>query len=211
MNDARTDWATWHDAYADPHSQLSRRLQIVQAQIRAALPARPTAPFGIVSICAGRGEDLIGSLRDYASADLVRARLVELDQRNVTDMRRDAQEAGLALEIVRGDAADPRLYDGAVPADLVLLCGVLGNISDEDARSTIHSLPQFCKPGATVIWTRSRRPPDRTPALRRRFRAAGFEELQFIAPQNALFSVGSCRFRGSTQPPRPGRLFTFTR
>ena len=206
-----SDWAAWHDAYADPQSQLSARLRIVQAQVRAALPPRLSASFKIVSICAGRGHDLIGALRGYESADQVRARMVELDPRNVAVMRRNAQKVGATLEILRGDAAETAMYEGIVPADLVLLCGVLGNISDEDAATTIGSLPQLCKPGATVIWTRSRRAPDRTPTLRRCFGAAGFEELQFVAPDGVLFSVGSCRFRGSTQPLQSGRLFTFMR
>ena len=29
------DWAEWHDAYADPDNPLARRLNVVQAQIRA--------------------------------------------------------------------------------------------------------------------------------------------------------------------------------
>src|SRR5262249_56511854 len=33
MSAAATDWAAWHDAYADPDSSLSRRLRIVHHQI----------------------------------------------------------------------------------------------------------------------------------------------------------------------------------
>jgi hypothetical protein len=184
---------------------------VVQDLIRQVLPARPRQPFKIVSLCAGRGDDLIGVLRGYAYAGLVRARLIELDPRNVAEMTASARAAALELDIVHDDAAELRVYHGAVPADLVLLCGVLGNISDDDVRFTIASLPQLCRAGGTVIWTRSRRAPDRTPQTRCWFAGSGFTELAFVAPDDALFSVGACRFRGSSQPLGSGRLFTFIR
>ena len=205
-----TDWVAWHDAYADPASPLSRRLRVVQDQIRRALPAQPRRPVRVLSMCAGRGADLIEVLSSYPCACQVQARLVEQDPRNVAAMSASARAAGLDLEIVEGDAAEPRLYEGAVPADLVLLCGVLGNISDADARFTIASLPQLCRTGATVVWTRSRRPPDLTPQVRRWFTESGFAEIAFVAPEDALFSVGSCRFLGRSQPLGARRFFAFT-
>lgn len=207
-----TDWVTWHRDYEDPASALSRRLRVVQEQLRRALPIGPREPVKVVSLCAGRGDDLIGVLRDYPQAGLVRARLVELDPRNVAAMSVSARAAGLEeLDVVQGDAAEPRFYEGFVPADVVLLCGVLGNISEPDVRSTIASLPQLCQTGATVIWTRSRRPPDLTPQVRRWFAAAGFSELAFVAPADALFSVGAARFEGSPEPLGTRRFFTFIR
>src|SRR2546425_5922070 len=50
---------------------------------------------------------------------------------------------------------------------------------DEDVRRTVAHLPQLCARGATVIWTRHRRPPDLTPPIREWFAAAGFAELAF--------------------------------
>ena len=94
----------------------------------------------------------------------------------------------------------------------MLLCGVLGNISDADVRTTVSAMPQLCEAGGTVIWTRTRRPPDLTPRVRRWFAEAGFSELAFIAPEDELFSVGACRFLGQPQPLtwyRP--LFRFIR
>ena len=212
MSVPATDWAAWHDAYDDLDSSLSRRLQIVQDEIRRALPARAHQPFGVLSLCAGRGDDLIGALRDYPGAPMVRARLIERDARNVRALASAARDAGLELEVVSGDAADPHLYAGAAPADLVLLCGVLGNISDADVRATVSAMPQLCEAGGTVIWTRTRRPPDLTPRVRRWFAEAGFSELAFIAPEDELFSVGACRFLGQPQPLTSSRpLFRFIR
>jgi hypothetical protein len=206
-----TDWAAWHRDYQDPASALSRRLRVVQDQLRRALPIRPHEPVKVISLCAGRGDDLIDVLRDYPHAGRVRARLVELDPRNVDAMSASADAAGLQLDILQGDAAEPSLYAGAVPADVVLLCGVLGNISERDVRLTIASLPQLCRTGGTVIWTRSRRPPDLTPRVRRWFAASGFSELAFVAPADALFSVAAARFEGRPEPLGSRRFFTFDR
>jgi hypothetical protein len=99
-----------------------------------------------------------------------------------------------------------------VPADLLLLCGVLGNVSDEDAASTIAALPGLCTPAATVVWTRHRREPDLTPAIRGWFSAAGFAEESFTAPDAAIWSVGVHRLVGPPQPLGQGRrLFGFVR
>jgi hypothetical protein len=206
-----TDWGAWHRDYEDPDSALSRRLRVVQDQLRRALPVRPQKPVQVISLCAGRGDDVIRVLRDYDYADLVRARLVECDPRNIDAMSASALAAGLTLDIVQGDAAEPRFYAGAVPADVVLLCGVLGNISEPHVRSTIAALPQLCRTGGTVIWTRSRRPPDLTPCVRRWFAAAGFSERAFVAPADALFSVGAARFDRRPEPLGARRFFTFVR
>jgi hypothetical protein len=206
-----TDWVAWHCDYQDPASALSRRLRVVQDQLRCTLPIRPGGPVQVISLCAGRGDDLIDALRDCPFAGLVRARLVELDPRNVEAMTASAQAAGLELDIVQGDAAEPSFYAEVVPADVVLLCGVLGNISERDVQRTIQALPQLCRTGGTVIWTRSRRAPDLTPRVRRWFAAAGFSELAFVAPAHALWSVGAARFDGPPQPLGSRRFFTFNR
>jgi hypothetical protein len=80
--------------------------------------------------------------------------------------RRAAQDAGLnGVQVVTGDASLTDAYVGAVPADLVLVCGVFGNISTEDIQRTIASLPQLCAVDATVIWTRHCLSPDITPTI----------------------------------------------
>jgi hypothetical protein len=88
---------------------------------------------------------------------------------------------------------------------------VLGNISDTDARAVVRALPQLCRTGGTVVWTRTRRPPDLTPLLRRWCAETGFGELAFIAPPDELFSVGAFRFLGEPQPLGVAPMFTFIR
>src|SRR5206468_868995 len=146
----------------------------------------------VISACAGQGRDLIEVLAGAPKAVSVRARLVELDPSNVAAARRAVSRAGLmGIEVVCADAGSIDAYVGAVPADLVLMCGVFGNISDSDVRRTVEQLPLMCAAGATVIWTRSRRAPDLTPSIRRWLADAGFIEQSFQAPGDVLFSVGA--------------------
>jgi hypothetical protein len=60
------------------------------------------------------------------------------------------------VEVVTADASLTDHYRGMAPADLVLVCGVFGNITDEDIERTIDSCPQLCQTSGTVIWTRHR-------------------------------------------------------
>jgi hypothetical protein len=92
-----------------------------------------------------------------------------------------------------------------------MLCGVFGNISDADIEQTVAACPQLCGSGATVIWTRHRREPDRVPQICDWFEQRGFERLWLSEP-DAGFGVGVHRFTGQPQPLEPGmRLFTFIR
>jgi len=117
------------------------------------------------------------------------------------------------LEVRTGDAADTRAYAGAVPADLVLACGVFGNISDSDIERTLRGLPMFAAQGATVIWTRHRREPDGTVNIRRWLDDSGFENTSYdpVPDSDTLGTVGIALFRGETQPLRDEHLFTFNR
>jgi hypothetical protein len=126
----------------------------------------------------------------------VRGRLVELDPELAATAR---SRAPSAIEVLCGDAGMSDSYAGAVPADLVLVCGVFGNISDADMRHTVDSLPELCAPGARVVWTRHRRAPDLTPTVRGWFTEAGFEQVEFVDPDGFLFGIGVHRLTG---PPR---------
>jgi hypothetical protein len=205
------DWHEWHSPYGDDTSALSRRLRLVQRHIGDWLDERPESSLRVISVCAGQGHDLVGVLARRPDADRVRAELIEKDVRNVAAARAGVAAARLSGITVRcADAGDFAAYRAAVPADLVLLAGVLGNISDEDVQATINAMPRLCAPGATVIWTRTRRAPDLTSPIRRWFAVAGFTERAFHAPPDVLFSVGVHVFHGRPEsPPASGRIFTF--
>jgi hypothetical protein len=208
-----TDWLAWHQQYQDPNSSLSRRLRLVRGHLHDWLDGRRGQAVTAISACAGQGHDLIGVLAERPDAGRVRAVLVESDPRNVAAARQAATVAGLdRVQVRQADAGRLASYADGVPADLVLLAGVFGNISDSDVRRTIQALPQLCATGATVLWTRGRREPDLTPSIQDWFAAAGLPEQAFDAPAGELFTVGVQRYVGQPQPLDPaGLLFTFER
>ena len=161
-SDSRSHWVRWHQGYEDPSSALSLRLHLVKADVGAVLDARPPGSISVVSLCAGQGRDVIDVLAAHPRRADVRALLVESDPDLVefARSRADAVGVGDRVEVLEGDASEARQSAGGVPADLVLVCGVFGNISDDDIAATIAAvLPSFCAPGASVIWTRHRSPP----------------------------------------------------
>jgi hypothetical protein len=215
------DWAAWHSAYDDPSSPLSARLRCVQAHLAAAVDRAPPGRISLVSLCAGQGRDVIGVLPDHPRRDDVRAVLVEADERVAAPARAAAAARSLAqVEVRVADASLVASFADALPADVLLLCGIFGNVSDADIERTISAAPALCRPGATVIWTRGRRPPDLTPRVRAWFGENGFTEVAFDALKAApgspdadhLISVGVSRLIRAPAAGRPdGRLFTFRR
>jgi hypothetical protein len=201
------DWRKWHEEYDTPGSFLQRRLALVQRCIRDALDALPPGRVHVISMCAGEGRDLLGVLRDHPRSSDVDARLVEVDP----ELAETAARAAPAnVSVHRADASTTDAYAGAVPADLVLACGVFGNVPNADVEGTIRRLPSLCASRAYVIWTRHRRPPDLTISIRRWFEEAGFEEVAFVAPDDVVYTVGMHRMTAAPRPFTPGeRLFTF--
>jgi hypothetical protein len=208
-----TDWSEWHQAYQDASSSLSDRLRVVQQRIDDWLDVTAPDPVTVVSACAGDGRDLLGVLEHRSDRARVSATLLETDRRNAARAVDEVSRLGLTgVAVRRLDAGISDAYAGAVPADLVLLCGIFGNITDDDVHGTIRKASQLCRRGAVVIWTRHRRPPDLTPNIRRWFSDHEFVEVDFVAPDGALFSVGVHRFIGEPAPlGNDVRLFTFTR
>ena len=208
---ARRDWVEWHRDYDDPGSLLSRRGELVRGHLRGELELAPAGDARLISLCAGPGRDVIGALTGHPRRHDVRARLVELDERNVALARQAAQAAGLhGVEVLQADAGITDACAGAVPAQVVVACGIFGNITDSDIQATVAALPSLCAPGALVLWTRHRRPPDLTPAIRSWFGEAGFREEAFHTSHDGFMSVGAHRLAGEPAALTPGqRLFTF--
>jgi len=206
---AVSEWVEWHRRY-DSDAGLIARLRLVQEMIRAALDARAAGPIAIISMCAGDGRVLLEVLASHPRRADVHALLVEADPELVERARAEAERLELDVEVAQGDASLTDAYAGAVPADLVLVCGVWGNVTDADVRTTVEHLPELCAPGATVIWTRGRFAPDLTPAIRGWFEQAGFTELAFATVPGSTQSAGAHRLVAAPRPFLPGqRLFTF--
>ena len=187
--------------------------------VRAALDEIPgpdthPEPIRIVSLCAGQGRDVIDVVATHPRGPEVSALLVELDPALVAFARERAAAAGPGvaerIRIVQGDASQSHWYANDVPADIVLVCGVFGNISTADITRTIQAMRGFCVHGGHVVWTRHRWPPDLTPSVRADFAATGFTELAFETSEDTVMTVGHHRLDGPTAPFDPNQqLFDF--
>ncbi|MEH0823336.1 MULTISPECIES: class I SAM-dependent methyltransferase [Micromonospora] len=204
------DWYAWHRDYDQPESALARRLAEVRRRVSDALDAAPPGPLRALSLCAGQGRDLIPVLAAHPRGGDVTARLVELDPRNADLARRAAADAGLTgVEVVTGDASLTDRYADLAPADLVLVCGIFGNIGDDDIRATVRHCASLCATGGTVLWTRYRREPDLVPVICEWFAEEGFEPVAVSSPADGV-GVGAHRFTGTPRPLAPGaRMFAF--
>ena len=208
------DWVAWHRGYDDPASALGLRLERVRWHLSEAIASAPPGPVQLVSLCAGQGRDVLDVLPGHPRREDVRALLVEADATNAQVASDRAAAAGLTRVYVRqADAGLVASFDDVLPADVLLLCGIFGNVSDSDVKRTVGAAAALCADGATVIWTRHRRPPDLTRQVRAWFAAGGFDEVAFEALDNdRLTAVGVHRLR--TGQDRTGGypacpLFTF--
>jgi hypothetical protein len=208
---ALRDYAAWHDHYDRPGSALHLRLLVVQDLIASALDELPPGPVRVISMCAGQGRDVIGAARRHRRGRDLTGVLVESDARNVAVARKSIEQAGLDdLTVIEGDAGHSGVYAGAVPADIVLACGIFGNVSDEDIRRTIGFLPALCAPGAWMIWTRATRDDGILTTIQDWSAEAGFAPRAAIVGEGDLFGVGAAVLAGPPLPYRPDApLFTF--
>lgn len=200
---SESHWVTWHREYEDPDSRLNRRVGHVQRLLRDALDAAPPGPIRLLSLCAGEGRDVFGVLPDHPRSGDVTARLVELDPILAGRARAAAPSN---VEVLEADAGSTACAAGIAPVDVLLLCGIFGNVPTEDIAHTVRSAASLCRPGATVIWTRYRGTPDVTPRLRQWFVEAGWDEVEFVDDPSA---VGANRLRPGAPVTETDHLFTF--
>lgn len=206
-----THWQNWHSEYDRPDSALSKRLEMVKSRLGLLLDEAPPGPLRLISMCAGQGRDVIGALREHPRRDDVSALLVELDPGNASFARELVGQYGLSgLDVVIGDASQTDHYASFAPADLVLMCGMFGNMTDADVRRAIGYCKALCRRNGFVIWTRARWVPDLVPEICDWFSAAGFDEV-WLSPTRYQAAVGVHRFTGEPTPLEPGaRMFSFT-
>lgn len=194
------DWLAWHDNYRTRRPQMRQRLQIVREYISNYLNQFPPGKITVISVCAGDSRDLIGTLFNHSRAWDVYGRLVET-------RRSAAESAGLAgqLEFICGDATLGSVYQGFVPADLVLLCGVFGNVPETELPRLTQSLQYLCKANGLLIWTRDLiQDGERCLAMIREcLQESSFEEVSFrMTPTGNM--------GGETLPLPDGQFFVFS-
>ena len=209
------DWHEWYRHYDDPASSLSLRLETVRARLALLLEAAD-GPVRLLSLCAGDGRDTLPVLA--ASGADVTAVLVELDPILSATARESAVALGLgAVEVRTADAGTTASFADVAPVDVLLECGVFGNVTDADIARTVAATPSLLRAGGHVVWTRGNNVPvdptsyDGDPAelVRVLFDDAGFAEVDYVADPSG-YRVGVHRWPGPTGRPDPeARLFTF--
>ena len=203
------DWHAWHEEYDDPTSSLSRRLAVVRDELAAVLADR-TGPVALLSLCAGDGRDTLPVLADSQAS--VSAVLVELDPDLAEAARREAAALGLDVDVRTDDAGLVAAWLDVVPVDVLMLCGVLGNVSDDDVRRILAAAALMLQRGGTVIWTRANDPDaaeDPSEVVRRRLLDAGWQERSFVKPDDASFRVGVHTWQGIASGILADRVFAF--
>lgn len=120
---------------------------------------------------------------------------------------------GAHVEVRELDAGLTASWSGAVPADLVLLVGVLGNVDDADLVRVADTVPRLAAAGATVVWTHSGGPEGRCAVVRRELARVGCPETSYAwLDRGDRPSVGVARFDGEPAPLDPGaRALTMRR
>ena len=150
------DWNEWHRAYNDPASSLSQRLLVVTRMIRETLNIAPPGEIKVLSLCSGDGRDMTLAAAGHPRASDLTGLLVELDLQLASAAASNIGAVGDALADSKTDAGAVAGFRRALPVDLLLLCGIFGNVANDDIRNTIEAVPAMCRPGAAVIWTRHR-------------------------------------------------------
>lgn len=218
------NWIEWHGQYGEPGSSLARRLAVVQDAVTKAIndalgtadPSRRSGDLRIISMCAGDGRDVLPVAARSERGRQAHIVLVELNELLCAQAR--ATATGLSLPAVEVRCADAGLVDvylDAVPAQVLLCCGVFGNVSLEDVRRTVEHLPSLLAAGGFVIWTRGRGTGATDPSeeVRDIFASNGFAEISFVAPDDAGYRVGVHQLPAGTLPAPPLcagiRLFQF--
>jgi hypothetical protein len=203
------DWHTWYGEYDDPDSSLSRRLAVVRSELAGVLAARPE-PVTLLSLCAGDGRDTLPVLA--AAETQVSAVLVELDADLAETARREAAALGLDVDVRTDDAGLVAAWADVVPLDVLMLCGVLGNVSDDDARRIVTGAALVLQRGGTMTWTRGNHgsgAEDPAESVRRLLLEAGWEERSFVRPDDASYRVGVHTWNGIASGVLAGTLFSF--
>lgn len=208
------DWRRWHQEYDDPDSRLSRRLEVVRTRLAEVLTSHPAHELRLLSLCSGDARDAIPVLAAHPRGPRVQALVVELDPVLARRAADSANRAELArFEVRCADAGDVRSFSDVLPVDVLLLCGVFGNIDHQVVPTVVARIPSIVTAGGFVIWTRGGHDGDEDPRqqVRRCFTDAGMPEVSFDGPPEG-YGVGVNRVQHAPRGRLDhSRLFTFAR
>ena len=79
---------------------------------------------------------------------MAHATLVEQDATLAQEARATAVKLGVDhVTVVTGDAGETESFAFALPVDLLPLCGIFGNVSEEDVALTVAATPAMLRSG----------------------------------------------------------------
>ncbi|MGK2928071.1 MAG: SAM-dependent methyltransferase [Acidimicrobiales bacterium] len=166
----------------------------------------------LLSLCGGEARDVVPVLDAHPKGPGAQGLVVELDEVLARRADEAAQRAGLVgLEVRCADAADPRSFCDVLPVDVLLLCGIFGNIERRMVREVVERVPTMVAEDGFVIWTRGGHDgeDDPRPEVRRWFVEAGMPEKSFEGPPES-YGVGVNRVpHGASGALGDARLFDF--
>lgn len=207
-------WKGWPDeAYQQDSYQL--RLAAVQEHVAQSIELAPHGPVRVISVCAGDGRDIIGSLESHRRRRDVVAWLVELDSQSVAAGIRNARSAGLAnaVNFINGDATLYLTYKDIAPSDVVIVCGVWGHVPPQERSLLVRGIASLCKSGGRVIWTRGvSRSMARFREIQSHFVGPLWETVKVSFTLDHKWAIATNRYCGSPSDlPQSGRMFHFRR
>jgi Putative methyltransferase len=208
------DWLKWHTRYNES-PLLQARLNLARAQIAQAVQACPHASIRLISLCAGDGRDVIDTLVTHPRRDHTSAYLIESNPAIVAQGEGAVAQGDLLtrVQVLHADATRSSTYQAIAPADVLIVCGVFGNVRESDTGWMIEHLRCLCRRQGRVVWTRTvAQPRDQRAAelIREQFSAAGFHEMtvQHTTPPGIV--VATHVYSGDPYPLTPGvKLFEF--
>ncbi|QNP28354.1 class I SAM-dependent methyltransferase family protein [Cylindrospermopsis curvispora] len=208
------DWFEWHNLY-NTEPRLQQRLEIVRNYIAYSLDNSPAGEIKIISVCAGDGRDLLGTLSKHLRRQDVHARLIEINPLLVNQGRENLESLGLTkqIEFINDDATNSANYKNAVPADIVIVCGVFGNLAnDTELNRLLKNLRFLSKKGGFVLWTRSHfQGIAHSETVRKYFSELGFKEINFQLTATGDMGVGIHQYLDDNLAiPEEETLFVFS-
>ena len=209
MTLAQQGWYQWHAPYDDLLSEQTERLEVVQRLLVEYFDGAPAGPLRAVSICSGQARDLLPILIHHPRGAEVQATMLDLDPLNASFLHGALGSTALTgVEVVVADAGSTAAYDGIVPVELALLCGVFANVDLAGAERIVDFLPAMCAPGATVVWSTYGDALATVDAVVQRLESGSFERVALHSDPS--YVIAAHRFTGETAPlPVDERVFTF--
>lgn len=214
MISPQNHWDEWHKHY-DHSSLLQARLQIVRGQISLAFNECDPGLIQAVSICAGDGRDLIHTTSNHPRRNDVRAFLIDKNEQSIARGKLAAEQVGLSQQFhfLKADARLSRSYIGIVPANIIILVGVLGHVRHKEIVRLVQNVPMLCKAGGWLIWAKKLKihtNHNQVLSVRNLLQRSAFKEVQYEETGLDGFAVSRAQFIGPTTPLDPARrLFEF--